>query len=82
MLSQIDQYLPESESIQETAYRYTEHLENERINGEWEAMTAPYGVFADKSPEWWEGFLTALARRNGVNVAVLNQPAPCDDDWF
>lgn len=73
MLSPIDFYLPEAETVQETNDRYVEYVEDQRLSGEWEAMTAPYGDLAGKSAEWWEGFLTALARRNGVNVAVFTQ---------
>ena len=82
MLSPIDYYLPTDADLDaiETE-QYIHQQENDRLNGEWEAITAPYGDIADKSPEWWEGFLTALAQRNGVNVAIFQQ-APCFADEF
>ena len=78
MLSPIDYYLPTDTDLDaiETE-QYIHQQENDRLNGEWEAITAPYGNFPNKSTQWWEGYLTALA----LNVAIFQQ-APCFAEEF
>jgi hypothetical protein len=82
MLSQIDFYQPTEMTVEEAYELLADYEHEQRVNGEWEAITAVYGDIANKSPEWWEGFLSALARRNGVNVAVFQQHGPVNFDEF
>lgn len=81
MLSPIDFYQQVEMSVEEAYELQADIAGTDRLNGEWEAIAAPYGDISNKSPEWWEGFLSALARRNGVNVAVFAQ-SPCFADEF
>ena len=74
MLSPIDFYQQVEMSVDEAYELQADIAETDRLNGEWEAITAIYGDLPNKSTEWWEGFLSALARRNGVNVAIFAQP--------
>lgn len=40
--------------------------------GHWEALTAPYlAQFADKSPEWWVGFVSGIAKRFDVEIEAM-----------
>jgi hypothetical protein len=75
MLSQIDYYQPTEMSLQEADECQADALEAEYTKGQREAINAPYiSRFAGHSPEWWAGFLTELADRNGVSFACFPQP--------
>ena len=43
--------------------------------GHWEALTAPYlKDFSDKSPEWWVGFISGIAKRFDVEIEAVAIP--------
>lgn len=83
MLSPIDYYMPAEMSLAEADERQADAMEAEYSKGQWEAITSPaIGRLAGHSPEWWAGFLTELADRNGVAFACFPQPQLSEPDEF